>query len=982
MAAAAPPPATGQLPLMPQFYPEDTVITDDAGTIGIVEKTWHHVSNDDSMDLSETTVDGAPEIVDYYYDNGLPPRGWSVVAQALDTRIMPDGALRLMDRSFAIGDLCKRSPSARQSGSVKSVSMTVTLQHTLTNQVVHNVPGDEIDLYLQPEIGQYFSDNGARVAEIGKLWCKAAVQLQNGAIAWVDYLSDDGQIFSGIETIVPESTSTVAPPGGVAPSLIATATEHLFPHQTVKLERQLLAGANFLYGVYSPSLSPVGKVLASKVVSSDVNWLLSGYQGWAHYDGDFTNDYKIFTDEMDNANWTVGDRVVFRRGADAFRDYGMERVGRERYGGFDVNCLIVAATHTTVTVEWQDLTTEVLPARDLVPYLEVDEHDVWPGEYVGLKDMTRPSTEFVNTEMDYTKIGVAQQVDAEQRTVRVRWFKDRDNLSPDELEDEAAAEEVSFYQLVPHPLVSFAVGDYVYLPHALYLTEGRLRTTLENQPNSGVIASFARSLLSQGNQGLASLARSILPRFNSATPSDADTLTPSTPADGTPTPSTPAPAEEEDAAVAESKECDWYGQITALHLDGTVSVRLGLTRPVKTVVLPANVLVAPQDDAGDDDYDDQYDEDDVSDDYSHGHSHSMDLDDEYHPRPRGIPLPPAAPEESDSSWEDASDEGEDVDDDDDDEMAEAEPAKPAEAPAAAEPAAAPAAAPAPVPPPLSRNVSAVSDIDLDDDAPPRFLILDDEPGVDHHYANVAPSKINHRRLAKERKILTSSLPEGIYVRTYANRLDLMRALIVGSDGTPYEKAPFLIDIHIGSSFPHEPPECYFHSWNTNGIGRVNPNLYEDGKICLSLLGTWPGDEQHELWDPERSSILQVLVSLQALVLNKEPYFNEAGFEAIHGTEASAVNAMIYYERTFILSRGFVLYALSHDIREFAAVVRHLYYTRGMLRFIVDWEREILDAPPAATDAPPAERIARVTNGARVLLRSNYTALRAILDRAA
>ena len=42
----------------------------------------------------------------------------------------------------------------------------------------------------------------------------------------------------------------------------------------------------------------------------------------------------------------------------------------------------------------------------------------------------------------------------------------------------------------------------------------------------------------------------------------------------------------------------------------------------------------------------------------------------------------------------------------------------------------------------------------------------------------------------------------------------------------------------------DPPQAYFHSWpGENGLtGRVNPNLYEDGKICLSLLGTWQGDE--------------------------------------------------------------------------------------------------------------------------------------------
>lgn len=48
------------------------------------------------------------------------------------------------------------------------------------------------------------------------------------------------------------------------------------------------------------------------------------------------------------------------------------------------------------------------------------------------------------------------------------------------------------------------------------------------------------------------------------------------------------------------------------------------------------------------------------------------------------------------------------------------------------------------------------------------------------------------------------------------------------------------------------------------------NLYEEGKVCLSILGTWAGD-RNESWSPARSSLLQALVSIQGLVLVKEPY---------------------------------------------------------------------------------------------------------------
>lgn len=47
----------------------------------------------------------------------------------------------------------------------------------------------------------------------------------------------------------------------------------------------------------------------------------------------------------------------------------------------------------------------------------------------------------------------------------------------------------------------------------------------------------------------------------------------------------------------------------------------------------------------------------------------------------------------------------------------------------------------------------------------------------------------------------------------------------------------------------------------------------DGKVCLSLLGTWDGD-RGESWNMCTSTLLQVLVSIQSLILVPEPFFNE------------------------------------------------------------------------------------------------------------
>jgi ubiquitin-protein ligase len=74
-------------------------------------------------------------------------------------------------------------------------------------------------------------------------------------------------------------------------------------------------------------------------------------------------------------------------------------------------------------------------------------------------------------------------------------------------------------------------------------------------------------------------------------------------------------------------------------------------------------------------------------------------------------------------------------------------------------------------------------------------------------------------------------------------------------------------------YPELPPKVSLLT-TSHGRVRFNPNLYANGKVCLSLLGTWSGPG----WDAKHSTLLQVFLSIQSLILVDEPYFNEPGFE--------------------------------------------------------------------------------------------------------
>jgi len=135
------------------------------------------------------------------------------------------------------------------------------------------------------------------------------------------------------------------------------------------------------------------------------------------------------------------------------------------------------------------------------------------------------------------------------------------------------------------------------------------------------------------------------------------------------------------------------------------------------------------------------------------------------------------------------------------------------------------------------------------------------------------SKKKMARLRKEIAMLSNSLPDGIFVRVDENRFDFIKVMIVGPYGTPYENGCFFFDLFLPDNYPTANPMMKFM---TTGAGRFrfNPNLYTDGKICISLLGTWSGPG----WDPVTSTILQLLVSIQALVFVDYPLENEPGYE--------------------------------------------------------------------------------------------------------
>ena len=142
-------------------------------------------------------------------------------------------------------------------------------------------------------------------------------------------------------------------------------------------------------------------------------------------------------------------------------------------------------------------------------------------------------------------------------------------------------------------------------------------------------------------------------------------------------------------------------------------------------------------------------------------------------------------------------------------------------------------------------------------------------------ASSGGTKLCLRKLLHELGSLEDNLPTdpAIWVRFDEEIPQFMRVLITAPSDTPYAYGLFCFDLFVPENYPAVAPQMRLITTG-GGTVRFSPNLYENGTVCLSLLGTWSGPK----WNPLHSSILQVLVSVQGLILGVEhPYYLEPGF---------------------------------------------------------------------------------------------------------
>ena len=144
----------------------------------------------------------------------------------------------------------------------------------------------------------------------------------------------------------------------------------------------------------------------------------------------------------------------------------------------------------------------------------------------------------------------------------------------------------------------------------------------------------------------------------------------------------------------------------------------------------------------------------------------------------------------------------------------------------------------------------------------------------------------NRLLKDVKQIIKNPLTEqGIYYIHDDNDIMKGYALIIGPSDTPYFGGNYFFEFIYPTDYPHSPPKVKYCT-NGNCI-RFNPNLYICGKVCISLLNTWRGEQ----WT-SCQTISTVLLTLCTLLCN-DPLLNEPGVVKEH-IDMNSYNEIIYF----------------------------------------------------------------------------------------
>ncbi|KAG5246954.1 ubiquitin-conjugating enzyme family protein [Salix suchowensis] len=798
------------------------------------------------------------------------------------------------ERGFIHGDVvCSVKDPSGQTGRVVNVNMLVNLESS-HGRIIKNVDSKKLLKIRSISVGDYVV-HGPWIGRVGKVIDTVTVVFDDGTSCEVTAVDQ--------EKLLP-----------ISPSMLDDSTHPYYPGQRVQIRLSAASkSATWLCGAWNEN-QDVGTVSSVKPGLVHVDWLACALVGsdlsfpapQRLQDAKDLNLLSCFLHE----NWQPGDWCVLPL-ADCTG--GKERIlfdasiteitEKERKRGHGLtgwnlspifqDIFVIVKTKTTADVVWQDGSCSPgLDSESLLPVNTVNAHDFWPGQFV--LDKGASDDPYVSGNQ---KWGFVSCVDAKEQIVKVKWrsfgVNQADNVGSDQVE-----ETVGAYELVEHPEYSFSYGDIVFKnldqankDHLNRDTGMGADVALEGSDHGKNQVDYLSCIgcvtgFEDGDVEVtwaSSLKTKVSPdhifRIDRCEVS-AETMI----------------QHEHDSLNSfsvgnDSAKCPWESSSFSLP-----QFTLGFFSRITQSIFGSFGSTSESGPVASDPISDDGNRSETPE--EKGKLETCDLCMEVQPLVDGDRL----------RFERTNSNPETNDDQETEEHRSSSSRK------------------------SSKEFK-------------RFDMVVD--CSDHHFLDgegnaLALSQVKRgwlKKVQQEWSILEKIFPS-IYVRIYEDRMDLLRAAIVGSNGTPYHDGLFFFDIFLPPEYPQEPPSVHYRS----GGLRVNPNLYESGKICLSLLNTWTGSGS-EVWSPERSSILQVLLSLQALVLNEKPYFNEAGYDKLIGRAEGEKNSVSYNENAFLMTWKSMLYLIRQPPKHFEALVEE--HLRERSQNILSSCKSYLEGAPVA-----------------------------------
>ncbi|KAL9628046.1 MAG: hypothetical protein Q9164_007410, partial [Protoblastenia rupestris] len=330
---------------MSRFFIEDTVaFKNDPLILGTIDYTWSSIDAEPSLEPG-----------DCYFHKNLPvsvKKAWLresrlvqgyVIIEFMNYRdgfcLVKEKSLRLVDRSFTVGDIVKRKASDTESGTVISTSMHCTLQPCRNLQAFQEVspafvqtrpnsstpvnkahqPNDPAaDLpFLEVPASEltYWNDYREEDFIIYKDWVgqiryildAVSICLSNGSIVTV-YDSQDLErpIFQDQSSAVALTEHLRALGYGRRKTRDAPLAGRCYPGQVVGTQKPNLRLGNWKYGSYDPKVKPLGMVVEVRCVQLEVEWLFPNV--FRERESPAAPTTLLSTDELNSGDILIYDR--------------------------------------------------------------------------------------------------------------------------------------------------------------------------------------------------------------------------------------------------------------------------------------------------------------------------------------------------------------------------------------------------------------------------------------------------------------------------------------------------------------------------------------------------------------------------------------------------------------------------------------------------------------------------------------------------